>query len=80
MLHWTFLKSECIIGYIYKKIENKEYKLGVYNIKDDLQNVFGKYRIYLNILLFISISINLFIIVIRNNIKKYYLFIWYNNF
>jgi len=27
-LHWLYLKNECIIGYIEKKIENKNYNLG----------------------------------------------------
>jgi hypothetical protein len=76
LLHWTFLKGECILGYSYKKLENKDYKFGLNNTNDDFDCLFGCYKIYFCILIYISIIINIFFIGSCNNIKKYYLYIY----
>ena len=60
-LHWLFLKNECIISYIEKKLKNKNYKLGnsIYYIPHE-ERFFNNFFIVLKTIIFISIIIYLF--------------------
>lgn len=76
VLHWTFFKGECLLSYYFKKIENKHYELGLNNTNDDLDYIFGNYKLYIIFLIIILFLINIFIISNRNNIEKYYIFLF----
>jgi hypothetical protein len=75
-LHWTFLKSECILSYYFRKLENNNYELGLENSKDDFDYLFGNYKKYFISIIFFGILINILIIGNRNNIKKHYIYIY----
>jgi hypothetical protein len=76
LLHWTFLKGECICSYIFKKIENNNYELGSSFKNDELYYIFGEYRSYIAIFLNIMVMINVYMVCKRNNIKNYLIFIF----
>jgi hypothetical protein len=82
ILHWTLLNGECIITYLYKLSENKNYSYGTSVTKGDLDVIFGKYKMYVVIILFILIMFNLFLICNRNSIDLNYFylffFIWFS--
>ena len=74
LLHWTFLKGECIIAYLYKKIQNNDYELGSDFKKDDIFYIFsflGEYKKYIPLFLNIMVIINIYMITKRNNIKNH---------
>ena len=76
LLHWAFLKGECIISYLYKKMQNNDYEMGS-NIKtDDIEYFCGKYTYYLHITISILIAINIYMLCKRNNIKNYITFMF----
>ena len=76
LLHWAFLKGECIISYLYKKMQNNDYEMGS-NIKtNDIEYLCGKYTYYLHIFFSILIAINIYMLCKRNNIKNYITFMF----
>ena len=79
ILHWMFFNNECIISYVYKKMQNNDYEAGSdlnNNNNDDLYNIFGEYKF--NILTFFHLlfMINIYMVARRNNIKQYLIFIF----
>ena len=79
ILHWMFFNNECIISYVYKKMQNNDYEAGTdlnNNNNDDLYNIFGEYKF--NILTFFHLlfMINIYMVARRNNIKQYLIFIF----
>jgi hypothetical protein len=71
ILHWTFLNGECLLSYLYKKIQNNDYELGSDCKNDDLHDMFGEYRSYVVIFINIMLTINIYMVCKRNNIKNY---------
>jgi hypothetical protein len=72
-LSWTFFNGECIITYIIKKHNDKNYKIG--DNSTDLKNMYllvgSKNNIYIIISLLILFNvISLFIVLKRNNFPK----------
>jgi hypothetical protein len=63
-LSWVLFKDECLISYIYKKVENPDYVLGETNTVDDYDRIFGKElsKIFLGILIPILYVFNLAVI------------------
>jgi hypothetical protein len=76
LLHWTFLKGECIMSYFFKKMRNSDYKLGSDFIYDDLNYLLSGYEMYLSIILQILIIVNIYMVCKRNNIKNYIIYIF----
>jgi hypothetical protein len=79
LLHWTFFKGECIISYLYKKLQNNDYELGSELNNDDFQYVLGdisKYRFYVMFVINIVFMLNIYIVAKRNNIKNHYILIF----
>ena len=75
-LHWTFLKGECILSYIFKKLNNNNYELSSDFKNDDFQYLFGDNKHYVTIILYILMIYNIYIIGNRNNIKLQYIIIF----
>ena len=71
LLHWTFLKGECIISYWFKKLRNNDYKLGTDFINDDFEYLLSGYRQYILILVNILMVVNIYMVCKRNNIHNY---------
>lgn len=66
VLHWLFLKNECIISYLEKKIIDKNYVLGSKPYFHPYNSSVPKYLIYIfELLKFINI-----ILVLHRNIKN----------
>lgn len=42
LAHWMFLKGECVIAYIYKKLKDPQYKLGETTESTDMIDFFGQ--------------------------------------
>jgi hypothetical protein len=76
LLHWIFLKGECIISYLYKKLQKNDYELGSNSINDDLHYIVGDYKLYIIFVLNIIFMISVFIVSKRNNIKTHYILIF----
>jgi hypothetical protein len=71
VIHWLFIKGECILSYLYKKIKNNNYKLGTDFKYDDYYYLFGENK---NIILNIKnalIFLNIIILYNRNNSYKW---------
>ena len=67
-IHWLFIKNECIISYIEKKLINNNYILGSKPFYHPFRNLMPKYLIYL---LDIMKFINIIVVLIRNYNNKY---------
>jgi hypothetical protein len=76
ILHWTFLNSECIISYLFKKYKNNDYVLGSDLKNDDIHYIVGEYKSYIAIYNNIFLTLNIYIACKRNNIKDYIIFIF----
>lgn len=63
ILHWMFLKNECILSYIEKKIIDKNYILGTQPFNHPYRELLPQYVLYL---FKIFKFINIFIVFIRN--------------
>jgi hypothetical protein len=68
ILHWIFLKNECILSYIEKKIIDKNYILGTNPYYHPYHMAVSKYFIYL---FEIFKFINIFIVLYRNFNNKF---------
>jgi hypothetical protein len=69
-ISWVFMKNECIISYIAKKIHNNDYNLGDNLDIEDYDSIIGKEisNIFLNYVLLMYI-VNLLVIVYVSDIK-----------
>jgi hypothetical protein len=76
LLHWTFLKGECIISYLYKKMQNNDYEIGSNTKTDDLEYFFGEYTNYFHFFIQILTAINIYMLCKRNNIKYHVTFMF----
>ena len=86
ILHWMFFNNECIISYVYKKMQNNDYESGSHlnndnlnndNLKnDDLYNIFGEYKFDILTFFHLLFMINIYMVAKRNNIKQYLIFIF----
>jgi hypothetical protein len=76
MFLWMCFKGECILSYLYKKINNNNYKLGTNLNDDDFYYVFGEYRNNIIIIYNILLVLNIYIVCKRNNIKNYIMYIF----
>ncbi len=74
LLQWTIF-NECIVSYVYKKINNNDYVAGSEFENDDLNIIFGEYRYYIQIFDIILI-LNIYIVFKRNNIKNNIIYIY----
>jgi hypothetical protein len=74
ILHWTFFNGECILTIFYNKIVNNENEYE--NDEIDFIFIFGKYKKYLIIFFHILMTINIYMVCKRNNIKDYIIFIF----
>ena len=63
----VLLKGECLLSYIFKTIENNNYKLGSDNKNDDFYYLFGKYRDYVLFFKNILILLTIYLLYKRNN-------------
>jgi len=63
----VFLKGECLLSYIFKIIENPNYKLGSDKKNDDFYYLFGKYRDCVIFIKNIFIVLNIYLLYKRNN-------------
>jgi hypothetical protein len=75
LLQWTILNNECIVSYVYKKINNNDYVAGSEFINDDLYIIYGEYRNYIHIFDILLIY-NIYMVFKRNNIKNNIIFIY----
>jgi hypothetical protein len=73
ILHWTFFNGECILTIFYNKIVNNE---NDENDEIDFIFILGKYKKYLIIFFHILMTINIYMVCKRNNIKDYIIFIF----
>ena len=76
LLHWTFLKGECILSYLYKKMQYNDYILGSYYINDDFDYLLSKYKSYVYKCINILMIVNIYMVCKRNNIKNYTIFMF----
>jgi hypothetical protein len=76
LLHWALLKGECIISYLYKKMQNNDYEIGSNTKTDDLEYFFGEYTNYFHFFIQILTAINIYMLCKRNNIKNYITFMF----
>ena len=76
LLHWAFLKGECIISYLYKKMKNNDYEMGSDIKTDDIEYLCGEYTYYLHLFFCILTAINIYMLCKRNNIKNYVTFMF----
>ena len=67
IFHWLFFKGECILSYLFKKIEDNNYELGSSPKDDDCYYLFGEYRDYILAIKNILILLNIYILYKRNN-------------
>lgn len=67
IFHWLFLKGECVLSYLFKKIQNKNYILGNSPKDDDSYYLFGEYRDYILTLKNILILLNIYLLYKRND-------------
>ena len=74
ILHWTFFNGECILTIFYNKIVNNDYENEIDEI--DFIFIFGKYKKYLIIFFHILMTINIYMVCKRNNIKDYIIFLF----
>jgi len=73
-LHWTFFNGECVITYIYKKLENPGYIPGSNLHDNELKNSFKDNTIIIDIFTVIQnllVILNFYIISKRNKISPY---------
>jgi hypothetical protein len=64
---WLIFKGECLLSYLFKKIQNNNYELGVTPKDDDCYYLFGEYRDYVLTIKNILILLNIYILYKRNN-------------
>jgi hypothetical protein len=76
LLHWALLKGECIISYLYKKMQNNDYEIGSNTKTDDLEYFFGEYTNYFHFFIQILTAINIYMLCKRNNIKNHVTFMF----
>lgn len=70
IIHWIFLKGECILSYLFKKIKNNNYKLGSDFKYDDYYYLFGENKNIILIIKNILVFLNIIILYKRNNSYK----------
>ena len=75
ILHWLFLKGECIFSYLYKKIKNNNYKLGSNFKYDEFYYLFGKYKKLILNIKNILVLLNVYILYKRNKNYRYMIII-----
>jgi hypothetical protein len=76
ILHWTFLNTECIVSYLFKKYKNNDYVLGSDLKNDDIYYIAGKYKSLFGINNNIFLTLNIYMVCKRNNIKDYLIFLF----
>jgi hypothetical protein len=70
IIHWLFLKGECILSYLFQKIKNNNYSLGTDFKNDDYYYLFGKYRNNILLIKNILVTLNIYILYKRNDSYK----------
>jgi hypothetical protein len=70
IIHWLFFKGNCILSYLFKKIQDNNYELNSYPKDDDCYYLFGEYRDYILAIKNILILLNIYILYKRNNNYK----------
>ena len=72
LLHWTFLNGECVVTYVFKKLEDPQYTVGSNLHKDELKTTFkgNEKTIQLFIVLHnLVFMLNLYLVFKRNHIS-----------
>jgi hypothetical protein len=73
LLHWTFLNSECVVTYLFKKIDNPDYIAGEdvhsheWEVFQSKENIYG-----MNFIKNVLIAVSIYLVCIRNKISSLY--------
>ena len=80
VLHWTFLNGECIITYVFKKLENKHYIAGSHVTDSEVKRFLNVSDTNMNNLMTLHVllvQVNIILVVLRNKIPIHLYFIYF---